>query len=114
VLGLSVLVWSLEIGVYHAMMRGFGISVPLWVAALTLVVTNFGIAVPSAPGQLGVYEAACSGALMAVGVDKELALSYAIGQHLMMFICITGSGLVLMSRLGLRLGDVTGRAKPSS
>lgn len=113
-LALSMLVWSLEIGVYHAMLRGFGISLPLWAAALTLVVTNFGIAVPSAPAGLGVYEAACSGALIAVGLDKELALSYAIGLHLMMFVCITGSGLVLMWRLGLKLGDVTrGSSRPA-
>ena len=32
-------------------------------AGLCLAVTNFGIAVPSAPGAVGVFEAACSGAL---------------------------------------------------
>jgi len=108
VLALSLVVWAMELTLYLVMMRGFGIAAPLWVAAITLVATNFGIAVPSAPGHLGVYEAACSGALIAVGVDKERALSYAIGLHLMMFVCITGSGLLLMWRLGLRLRDVTG------
>lgn len=106
-LSLSLLVWGLEVFVYHSMMDGFGYSPPLWVAALTLTVTNFGIAVPSAPGYLGVFEAACSGALIGVGLKKELALSYAIGLHLMMFVCITGTGLLLMWRLGLGLRDVT-------
>lgn len=108
VLGLSLVIWAMEVVVYYTMMRGFGIALPVWVATLTLSVTNFGIAVPSAPGHVGVYEAACSGALIAVGVDKELALSYAIGVHLMLFVCITGSGLLTMWRMGLGLEQVTG------
>lgn len=109
VLLLSAVVWSMEVVVYYLMMWGIGIELPPWAAMLALVVTNFGIAVPSAPGHVGVYEAACSGAVMALGVASELALSYAIAVHLLLFVCITGSGLLLMWRLGLRLGELTGR-----
>jgi len=113
VAGLTLLIWSMELVVYYTMMRGFGIELPAWAAALALVVTNFGIAVPSAPGHVGVYEAACSGALIGLGLNKELALSYALGVHLLLFVCITTTGMILMWRLGLKLRDVTGRAPPN-
>jgi glycosyltransferase 2 family protein len=104
---LSPLIWGLEFGVYYLMLRGFAVPLPGWAAALAVVVTNFGIAVPSAPGYVGIFEAACSGALIGLGLDKELAVSYAIGVHLLLFACISTTGLLLMWRLGLKLSDVT-------
>ncbi len=100
-------VWALEWVVYLTMMRGFGITLPPWAALLAVVVTNIGIAAPSAPGAVGVFEAACSGAVIALGLDKDLALSYAIGVHLMMFVCLVATGQFYMWRLGLRLGELT-------
>ena len=106
----TVLVWILEFFVYFTMMRGFAIDLPPWAALLAMVVTNIGIAAPSAPGYVGVYEAACSSAVIAMGLDKELALSYAIGVHLMMYTFLVVTGQVLMWRLGLKLTDITGRS----
>lgn len=109
----SVAVWSLEVCVYWTMQRAFSLDLPWWSAALAVVVTNFGIAAPSAPGYVGVFEAACSSALIGLGLNKERALSYAIGVHLMLYVCITGTGLFVMWRLGLRLGDVARQARES-
>jgi len=106
----TMTIWALEFVVYFTMMRGFGITLPPWAALLALVVTNIGIAAPSAPGHLGLFEAACSGAVIALGVEKELALSYAIGVHLMMYVCLVVTGQFLMWRLGLRMSDITGRS----
>jgi hypothetical protein len=102
-----MLVWSLEYVVYLAMMRGFAIDLPAWSALLALVVTNIGIAAPSAPGHVGVFEAACSSAVIAVGLDRDLALSYAIGVHLMMYVFLVVVGQIMMYRLGLKMSDLT-------
>jgi len=107
VAGISVVVWLMEVVVYLLVMRAFSVPLPAWAAGVTLVVTNLSIAAPSAPGALGVFEAGCSGTLMALGVHKDLALSYAIGVHLLFFVCIVGVGLLVMWRLGLTLGDLT-------
>jgi len=80
---------------------------PPWAALLAVVVTNIGIAAPSAPGAVGVFEAACSSAVIALGLDKDLALSYAIGVHLMMFVCLVATGQFYMWRLGLRFSQIT-------
>ena len=107
VLAVTLTIWSLELVVYHSVLQAFGIQLPFWAAGLALTVTNFGIAAPSAPSAVGVFEAACSGAVIALGLDRELALAYAIGLHLMMFVWVVGVGLILMWRLGLTLKDVT-------
>ena len=108
VASLSLIIWGLEFLMYWLMLRGFSISLPAWSAALVLVVANFGIAVPSAPGYVGVFDAACSGALIALGLNKDLALSYAIGVHILLYVCVTGTGLILMWRLGIKLADISG------
>lgn len=110
---LSLLIWGLEIVVYLTVLRGFGIDLPAWSAALALVITNFSIATPSAPGYVGLFEAGCSGAVIALGLDKELALSYAIGIHLLLFSIVVVSGLISMFHLGLRFGDLT-KSTPES
>jgi len=107
VLTATLAVWALEFVVYYSVMEAFGLGLPFWAAGLALTVTNFGIAAPSAPGAVGVFEAACSGAVIALGVDRELALTYAIGLHLLMFFWVVSVGLALMWRLGLSLKDVT-------
>lgn len=109
----TVVIWSLEFCVYLTMMRGFDIDLPVWSALLAMAITNIGIAAPSAPGFVGVFEAACSGAVIALGLDKELGLSYAIGVHIMMYVTLVVSGQILMYRLGLRLSDLTGPQTPA-
>ena len=106
VLGLSATVWALEVVAYALVMRGLHIDLPLWAAALTVVVANFGIAAPSAPGYVGVFDAACSGSLIALGVGNEAALSCAIAIHLLLYVTVTGSGLLAMWHLELSLSEV--------
>ena len=110
---LTMTVWGLEVLVYLSVMRGFDIQLPLWCVVMVLAAVNFSIAVPSAPAYLGVYEAACGGAVVALSamlgypMTWELALSYSIALHLTVFVCIVGPGLILMWNLGLRFTDLT-------
>jgi len=113
-LAATVVIWTLEFCVYLTMMRGFDIALPAWSALLAMAITNIGIAAPSAPGFVGVFEAACSGAVIALGLDKELGLSYAIGVHIMMYVTLVVTGQILMYRLGLRLSDLTGSQAPGA
>ena len=112
---LTVVVWVLEVVVYLTVMRGIGIQLPPWCAVIVLAAINFSIAVPSAPAYIGVYEAACGGAVVLLSsmlsypMTWELALSYSISVHLLLVVCIVGPGLALMWRLGLRFSDLTGR-----
>jgi uncharacterized protein (TIRG00374 family) len=67
------------------------------------------VAAPSAPGFFGVFEAATKVALGVYGIDDTLAVSYALGYHLLSFIPITVLGFWHLWRLGLHLGEWSGR-----
>lgn len=107
---LSVVVWLFEAGSYTSMLRGLPIAAPAWAGTFALIVANLGIAIPSGPSNIGVFEAACGGALLALGVSKELALCYALCLHLLAFSTVVVLGLPLTWRLGLRLTDLSGAA----
>lgn len=104
---LSLVVWLFEAGSYTSMLRGLPIAVPVWAGTFALVVANLGIAIPSGPSNIGVFEAACSVALLALGVTPELALAYALCLHVLHFSTVVLLGLPLMWRLGLRLSDLS-------
>jgi uncharacterized protein (TIRG00374 family) len=63
------------------------------------------VAVPSAPGFFGVFEASTKVALAAYGVDDTFAVSYALGYHLLTFVPITVIGFWYLWRMGLHVRD---------
>jgi uncharacterized protein (TIRG00374 family) len=101
--GWLALVWGLTLVEYYLFLLAFEPEAePLW-AAFSLGVLALGVAVPSAPASLGVYEASLVGGLLAFGVDPAVALAYAITTHLL-FVVLTGSiGVFAFVRDGLSI-----------
>jgi hypothetical protein len=73
--------WLLLAASNWFLMRGMGIEEGFAAALLVLVATNLVLVLPSSPAGLGAFEAATVLALGAFGVERELALSYALGLH---------------------------------
>lgn len=115
---LVVLSWTLLHWMVHScgLYLGFlavGIHVPFTAAFFLQGVLGIGVALPSSPGFFGVFEAVAVAGLSIYGVAPELAISWALGYHLLSFIPITVIGAVYFARLGLSLGSVK-QAKASS
>ncbi len=108
----TIVVWALETAVYLLVLRGLGLDLPAWSAALVVVVANFGIAAPSAPGYVGTFDAACSGAVVALGGEPTQAVSFALVLHILLYVVVTGNGLIAMWRLELKLGELGKGADP--
>lgn len=87
-----------------------GIDLPFSAALFVQTVTAFGVALPSAPGFFGVFEAIAVITLAVYGVSAALAMSWAIGYHILTFIPITIIGGIYFVRLGLHFRDL--RAAP--
>ena len=102
----SLVVWIVNAAAFAVCFRAFGLEVPLEAALLLQGIIGFGVAVPSTPGFVGVFEAATLVTLRVYGIDDSLALSYALTYHLTTFIPITLLGLWSLSRLHLRLGEL--------
>lgn len=108
---LAVLWWAVAHWLVHALALylGFiavGIDVPFSAALFLQGVLAIGVAIPSSPGFFGVFELAATIGLAVYGVSNQLAVSWAIGYHLLSFIPITVMGAVYFVRMGLSVGAV--------
>jgi hypothetical protein len=106
VVGWSLVLWIKNAAAFAICFRAFGLDVPLEAALLLQGIIGFGVAVPSTPGFVGIFEAATLLTLRLYGVDSSLAVSYALTYHVTTFIPITLLGLWSLSRLHLRLGEL--------
>jgi uncharacterized protein (TIRG00374 family) len=83
-----------------------GMRAPLGMAFFTQGVIAIGVAVPSSPGFFGVFEAVAKVALGVYGIPETLAVTWAIGFHLLSFIPITVIGAYYFARAGLTFAEL--------
>lgn len=107
----AVLLWTVFHWLIHALALwlGFlavGMDVPVSAALFLQGVLAIGVALPSSPGFFGVFEVAATVGLDVYGVPKDLAVSWALGYHLLSFIPITVIGAIYFARVGLNVGEV--------
>ncbi len=98
--------WMVEAFVYWMVMSAFGLSLGYPIALLVVGIVNLAGLIPSSPGQFGVYEYFVSTVLVAVGVEQQLALSYAIVVHLTIWLPVTVVGFACLAYLGLGLNTL--------
>ncbi len=89
-----------------------GIDLPFSAALFVQAVTGFGVALPSAPGFFGVFEAIAVLTLAVYGVSAALATSWAIGFHILTFIPITVMGAYYFVHLGMHFRDLRAAREP--
>ena len=98
----SITAWLLEATLYFLIGQGFGLGIGPSVVLLTTAIANLATLIPSSPGYLGPFEAAVVLVLTsAAGVQREVALSYAIVVHAALYIPITLWGFVYWWRASL-------------
>ena len=107
----SLVLWLKNAAAFAICFRAFGLDIPLEAALLLQGIIGFGVAVPSTPSFVGVFEAATLVTLQLYGVDSSLAVSYALTYHLTTFLPITLLGLWSLSRLHIRLGELSTAAE---
>lgn len=101
-LGWSLAVWGTGALGFWVGFRAFGLEVPFVGAVFLQSVIALAVALPSAPGFFGLFEAGARIGLVQVwGVATSPAMSFALGFHLAGFIPVTVIGLGYVWRLGL-------------
>ncbi len=94
--GALALSWGLAVAEYYVMLLGVAQQAQFWWGGFVLGVVGFGVALPSAPASLGVFEASVVAALALLSVSPATALAYAVTVHLIHFI---GTGLIGLAGL---------------
>jgi hypothetical protein len=103
----SLAVWLSGALAYWVGMLAFDIQLPFVAALFLQSVVSLAVAVPSAPGFFGVFEAAARIGLVDVwGAATGHAVAFAVGFHLAGFVPITLIGLYYVWRLGLSWSEV--------
>lgn len=120
-LGWQALNWSVSILEYYLFLRAFFPHPNLLWAVFALGVGALGIAAPSSPGAIGVFEAVLVGALVAFGLDASPATALALSMHIANYLItglIGGFGLYKdgesLSSLYTRLGKIKSQEEASS
>lgn len=111
--------FMLLLGLYTAvcwlLYAGSTFLVLLWVAKLPLtwgqaaavfVISSLGMAMPSSPGALGVFEAAVVFSLGLFGVGQTQALAAGLMLHMVQYIPVTVAGLLILAKSGLSLRKI--------
>jgi uncharacterized membrane protein YbhN (UPF0104 family) len=98
-LGAALAGWAAEVLVALLCLPAFDLPAAFTPAALA-VATTLSAAVSVSPGNAGVFELATVVTLEALGVDRERALAYALGFHLVHVLPIALLGLTFAARTG--------------
>jgi uncharacterized protein (TIRG00374 family) len=84
----SLIVWIISALTNYLVFLAFELVLPFWASLILLVVLQVGIAVPSSPGRIGVFQYLVILTLSIFTVDKNVALGYSIVLYLVIYIPI--------------------------
>ncbi|MGQ0642436.1 MAG: lysylphosphatidylglycerol synthase transmembrane domain-containing protein [Gemmatimonadaceae bacterium] len=87
-------------------MKAVGIDAPYTAALFVQSLIAIGVAAPAAPGFFGIFEFFGTEGLAIYGVPRDLAVSWAIGFHLLSFIPVTVLGALYFVRMGLSFRNI--------
>ncbi len=106
----SLATWGINSVTVYLMLLAFNITVAPVAAVVLVVVTNLSMAVPSAPGYIGPFEAAVVGVLVLLGQPLDAAQTMAIVYHFIGLVPVAAMGVIAALQQGI--GLVTLRAQP--
>jgi len=101
-----LLTWILNFLWYFVLLKAFVPEAELLWALFAVGVVSLGVAAPSTPAYIGVYEAIQVGALALFGIETSTALAYAVVAHTLYFVFTVIIGGIGLARDGLTLGEV--------
>jgi uncharacterized membrane protein YbhN (UPF0104 family) len=109
----SLLLWAVDAGLYWAGARALGLAALMDYprAVLALSWAGASSALPAAPGALGTFEAVVQDIVIKFGASPEQAFAYALVCHMLMFLLVTVTGLLILYRVGLSLAELRGQVE---
>jgi len=103
----SAATWGIGSLTNHTVLLALGLSLPFSASMMLMVVLQLGVAVPSLPGRVGLYEGLCIVVLALYGVDRDTAFAVGLVLHAVSFVPPIILGLYYAWRLkGMRRLEV--------
>jgi glycosyltransferase 2 family protein len=103
----SITAWTLEASMYYFIAEGFSLDLSFSAILMVTAVANLATLIPSSPGYVGPFEAGVVLVLAgALGIQRELALSYAVVVHAALYFPITLVGFFFWWRESLSWREI--------
>jgi len=99
VIGLTVLFIVCQVFTIFILFRAYKLDLPIWAALFVFLARQVTNIPPSVPGKIGLFEYSVILALSVFGVAKNLALSYGIMLHLVVYLPKIILGLIFVSTI---------------
>lgn len=106
----SLLYLVLQMVTIFGLMRAYGLDLSVWAACAVLVVIRFGTVIPSAPGNLGLFQASVVLALGLFEVDPTDAKTFSFVCFFALTLPLLVGGAVAVALTGLNLKEIRRRA----
>jgi uncharacterized protein (TIRG00374 family) len=94
-----------------ALMKAYRLDLSIFAGAAIIVVVRFGTVIPNAPGNLGLFQAVCTVALMLFDVEKDVAKTFSFLMFIALTLPLLLGGAVAVALTGLNLTDIRASAK---
>jgi len=107
-IGFMAITWLTYWVTFFLVIKGIYPLAPFWWAIFTNGILALGIAIPSAPGGLGVWEATFVGALSIVGGTQSVSIAGALVIHLVNYVFIGIVGSLVLVRMGTSFPELLG------
>lgn len=104
--GLSLFIWAISAVTAWTMFAAFSLDLPAHAAVLLLAIVAVAVALPSAPGYVGTFQAGTVAALALFAVPESTAFSFSVLSHVLHYVPITVTGLVYLSLMNLTLSEL--------
>lgn len=103
---LSILIWIPILFAYRWGIQAVGGQVTLLAASFVVCAAALSIAIPSSPGQIGVFHVGVTAAMLAVGQSEGAAAGFAVVYHALNLISMIILGLIGLSSIGATFRSV--------
>jgi uncharacterized protein (TIRG00374 family) len=110
----TVVHWLVCAASYVIAYYALGLEAPFMSALFVQGIIVLAVALPQAPGFVGVFEGFAVVALAVYGVDKDIAMAWAIAYHVVTYVPVTALGLIYSIRLGVGVGEIKSGALPNA
>jgi phosphatidylinositol alpha-mannosyltransferase len=112
VISVSFLYLVLQVLSYWALMKAFELDLSFWVAAGVLTIVRLGTVIPNAPGNVGLFQAACVLAMHRMfGVELNDAKTFSFVLFFALTLPLLMGGAVATALTGLNLGEIHHHAR---
>jgi glycosyltransferase 2 family protein len=114
-LGLSLVAWCAELGLFFVLLFSLGITGSYPQALLVGSAANFATLLPSSPGYAGTFDAALTKVAQdALDISAGLAGAYDIIVHATLFLPVVVVGTLVLWRSHVSFGQITHAPKPAA